>query len=229
MRIPLLILAVALSSSVPRLHAQALVVDQGSYTIEIEGRPAGEEHFTIRRAGALQVVREISSGTVTLGGGTAAMEVHPLMEVVGNARRVTSYQVKVSGDGDAEVALRLAGSRYVASVRSRNGEEEREYRALPGTRILEEDVAHLHRYLQGASPGQWIPVLEPRTGRSFRLQVTRISADTLHIGWRTVPATRMELAGGEDSRAVWFDGQGRVLRVEVPARKYVAVRRDLVG
>jgi len=229
MRIPLLILLAGLATSAAGLDAQALVVDEGSYAIEIDGTPAGLERFTIRRAGVLQEVREISSGTLTLGSGAAAVEVHPLLEVVGNARRVASYQVKVSGDGNPEVALRLAGGRYVASIRSRSGEEEREYRALPGTRILEEDVAHLHHYLEDASPGQRIPVIEPRTGRSFQLEVASVAEDTLRIGWRTVPARRMELTGGADSRSVWFDGQGRVLRVEVPARKYVAVRQDIVG
>jgi len=34
---------------------------------------------------------------------------------------------------------------------------------------------------------------------------------------------------GEQERVVWFDRQGRVLRVDIPALQYVAERSDLVG
>jgi hypothetical protein len=40
-------------------------------------------------------------------------------------------------------------------------------------------------------------------------------------------ARRFHLAGGEHPRDVWFDDQGRVLRLEVPSLGYVAERESL--
>jgi hypothetical protein len=38
----------------------------------------------------------------------------------------------------------------------------------------------------------------------------------------------VDFTSGEERHAVWFDRLGRVLRVEVPARGYVAERVDLL-
>lgn len=53
--------------------------------------------------------------------------------------------------------------------------------------------------------------------------------ESLNISHTTVHARKVTFTAGEDHRVVWFDRQGRVLRVEVPAWGYVAERQDLVG
>jgi hypothetical protein len=52
----------------------------------------------------------------------------------------------------------------------------------------------------------------------------------LRLGPNRVPALRVDFASDrDDDRVVWFDRQGRVLRVEIPSLRYVAERIDLVG
>jgi hypothetical protein len=53
--------------------------------------------------------------------------------------------------------------------------------------------------------------------------------ESLQLGPNVVDARRVELSAGDDRRIVWFDRLGRVLRVSIPARGYVAQRTDLVG
>jgi hypothetical protein len=48
------------------------------------------------------------------------------------------------------------------------------------------------------------------------------------VGSTTLAARRVEYTAGEDSRWVWYDALGRVLRVEIPATGYVAVRTDVL-
>jgi hypothetical protein len=62
------------------------------------------------------------------------------------------------------------------------------------------------------------------------LAVTSRDDQSLVLGPNSVPSRRVELSSEEgDDRVVWFDRQGRVLRVEVPALGYAAERTDLVG
>ncbi len=141
-----------------------------------------------------------------------------------------SYQLKVSGAQTAELSLALAGRRYVSRIRTDAGEEEREFLARPETRILEEDVAHQYYFLRNvregvACPRDRAPHPPPAPTRRVRLDGR---GGARRRGAR-VQARRVSFSGGDAERVVWYDRQGRVLRVEIPSRGYVAERQDLVG
>ena len=108
-------------------------------------------------------------------------------------------------------------------------EEEREFLARPETRILEEGVAHHYYFLSSLREGSAAPVLEPRTRRQLRLVASAWVDQVLDLGTTQVPARRVVFTAGEEERIVWFDRQGRVLRLEIPSRSFAAVRTDLVG
>lgn len=211
------------------ISAQSVVVDEGTFTVTRAGDAAGTERFTIRRAGVGDDAIVIANAVIQLDRGEGATEFRPLLEVTPLDDASTNYQLKVSGAETAELSVRLAGQRYVSRIQTETGEEEREFLARPGTRILEEAVAHHYYFLRTAREGSRIPVIEPRTRRQLQLVVSAPENTELRIGAVRVQARKVTLTAGDDARAVWFDAQGRVLRVEVPAIGYVAVRQDLVG
>jgi hypothetical protein len=49
------------------------------------------------------------------------------------------------------------------------------------------------------------------------------------LGARDEPAPKETFTAADETRMVWIDRQGRVLRVEIPSAGYVAERQDLVG
>ena len=52
--------------------------------------------------------------------------------------------------------------------------------------------------------------------------------ENVTIGESTVPLYHLEVQpDGGDMRHVWLDDLGRVIRVEIPSRGYVAVRTSL--
>jgi hypothetical protein len=53
--------------------------------------------------------------------------------------------------------------------------------------------------------------------------------EELRLGPNRVDARKVVFRDGEQELIVWFDRQGRVLRVEIPTLQYVAERQDLVG
>ena len=223
------LLGVLVASAPHPVGAQSVLVDEGTFSVRIGGRDAGTEQFAIRRAGMGNDATVIANGVIHMTTQAGDIELRPLLETVLPNGAATSYQLKVSGIETAELSLALAGRRYVSRIRTQEGEEEREFLARPETRILEEGVAHQYYFLHNVSEGARIPVIEPRTRRQLQLVASAWTDEELHIGAASVQARRVSFSGGDAERVVWYDRQGRVLRLEIPARGYVAERQDLVG
>ncbi len=209
------------------LAAQSVVVDEGTFAVTLDGAPAGTERFTIRRAGVGGDAIVIANAVIELDRGAGPMELRPLLEATPVDDASSSYQLKVSGAETSELSVRLAGRRYVSRIHTEEGEEEREFLARPGTRIVEEGVAHQYYFLRGVREGSSAPVIEPRTRSQFQLAASAPTEERVTVGSAYVTARKVTFSSGEDVRHVWFDEQGRVVRVEIPGRGYVAQRRDL--
>ena len=212
------------------VSGQGVVVDQGRFVVLVAGREVGSEEFVIRRAGLGSGDAIFASGVVTLRSGAQTQEVRPLLRVTPLDGSAESYQVTVSGREAADIRLARSGRRYVATIRTAEGDEDREFQARPETHVLELDVAHHYYFLRSMREGREGPVLVPRT----RAQLTIVAADgvteDLRLGPNVVSARKVVFTTDDgEVRMVWFDRQGRVLRVEIPATRYVAERTDLVG
>jgi hypothetical protein len=205
-----------------------VVIDQGRFSVTVGGRAAGTEDFTIRRAGLGRDDALCANGAVTLTLPSGPQEIRPLLRAAPPNGVASEYQVQVSGVDALDLRLRRAGRRFTAVIRSASGEEQREYPADAETRVLEADVAHHYYFLRDVREGSRIPVLEPRTRSRTELVASPPVEEDLRSGQAVVSARRIDFAGGEERRSVWFDRLGRVLRVEVPARGYVAERVDLM-
>ena len=216
-------------------RAQGVVVDQGTFAISLDGRAAGTEEFTIRRAGLNRDDALFATATVTLRASGAGQEIRLLLRATptdglpkceGNE---PCFQVDVEGPEATSLRLGLSGRRYVARIIDSVGEEIREFLAAPGTRILERDVAHLYYFFRDVREGDVTPVIHPRDRGRASLTAGRWTDEQIQLGPNLVEARRVELADGDDLRIVWFDRLGRVLRVSVPGDGYMAERTDLVG
>lgn len=209
--------------------AQNVVLDQGTFRIWVDGREAGTEEFTIRRAGLGADATIIAHAVVSLTVPEGARELRPVLEALLPDGTASGYQLKISGSETTELSVNLAGRRYVSMLRSDVGEEEREFLARPETRIVEAWVAHQYYFLRGVREGERAHVIEPRSRRQVQLVVGVWSEEALTLGANVVQARKVALTSGDETRTVWFDQQGRVLRVDVPALGYRAQRDDLVG
>lgn len=234
-----LCLAAALSFSLlpaPRsLAAQGVVVDQGTFTVTLGGRPVGTEEFTIRRAGLNRDDALFATATVTLSRDGSNQQVRLLLraEPTGGIPKCEGaepcYQIDVEGFEPMSLRLGLSGRRFVARIVAQVGEEIREFPAASGTRILERDVAHLYYFLRDLREGATAPVISPRDRSRTTLTAGHWTDEQIQIGPNVVQARRVEFVAGDDRRIVWFDRLDRVLRVSVPAEGYLAERSDLVG
>ena len=225
-----LLAVAALVATAASATAQGIVVDQGSFAVLIDGRDAGTETFTLRRAGLGRDDAVFANGVISLRREGQTQEIRPLLRARPSEGTSESYQVSVTGPHPVEARLARSGRRFVATIRSEAGAEDREFQARAGTRILELDVAHHYYFLRDVREGAEIHTIEPRTRRQVTLTAGPRADVEIVLGPNTVSARRVTFAGDEDDeRTVWFDRQGRVLRVEIPSSGYAAERTDLVG
>ena len=227
---PLLSLAcLVLGLTATPLWGQGVIVDQGTFSVRMAGEEAGTEEFVIRRAGLGSGDALFASGSVTMTS-PAQQVIRPLLRVRPLTGAADEYQVQVTGRDAAEIRLGLTGRRYVASIRSDMGAEDREFQARPDTRVIESGVAHHYYFVRDDREGREIYVLEPRSRRQLTLVAGATVQEELQLGPNVVSARRTTFsAEGNEDRIVWFDRQGRVLKVEIPNLGYVAERTDLVG
>lgn len=208
---------------------QRVVVDEGTFTIYHDGQEVGTEEFTIRREGLGAGATVLAHAVVKVAGPDGPTEMRPLLQTTLPDGAASNYQLSISGARATELSLALVGRRFVSLIRTQRGEEEREFPAGPGTRILEQDIAHQYYFLRNQREGSATPAIEPSTRSRFDLVASPWSEEEIRIGVNRIQTRRVTFSVDGEDRHVWYDRQGRVLRVQVPARAYLAERADLVG
>ena len=230
MQKPLQLLTLTVLASTPGVVAgQSVVVDEGTFEISINGRRAGTEDFAIRRSGVGPSAQTIATAEITITAPGERLDLRPALQVVGGAMAVAAYQIKISGSREEEVFVTVGNGRFLLRMRSDRGEQERELRAAPGTLLLDTNVAHQHYFLSQRllSTDRSIPVIVPREGRQYELVITDSAPETVQIAGQTVDSRHLRLSVGQETRELWVDLEGRVLRITDSSSGYAAVRTAL--
>jgi hypothetical protein len=205
--------------------AQSAVVDEGTFMVTRGGAPIGRESFRIVRAPG-------PNGQVFRATGQSAL---------GDVRFTTSlgtdssgvpvtYESELSQRG--EVIQRLQGrgrpGRFSVVVWTKSGEAAREYLLNNGALLIDDEVIHQFYFIPVAAARGQLVVIAPRAGRQGHYRLEERSSETVEIAGRGVATRRFALipASG-DSRVVWTDANGRLLKVSIPEKGITAVRDDL--
>jgi len=211
--------------------AQAAVVDQGIFVVELGGRAVGTERFRILRSGFGDNAQTIAQGTLDLVQDGLRQNIQSLLGTVGGRMFLDAYQVKVSLPSEVVVRLELRGDRMVSETTSQAGVEEREYRevlAQTPTVVLDRFFAHQYFFVapHQTPTGANLSVIFPRPGGQSNGRLRMIAVEPVTLGNITIQAQRLELRLDGAVHDIWLDGQQRVLRVQIPSQGYVARRRD---
>jgi hypothetical protein len=206
--------------------AQGVLLDEGTFRILIEGREVGTESFDIRRAEPDAEMQIIARGEIRMNLSDGRVDLQPLLRTGGSDMGVTAYRLQISGHTSEQIDVRIEDRRFTTTVRSEVGERQQQSRATPGTLLLETGVAHQYYMLAArvGSQGGTVPIIVPREGAQFDLTVTIVGTESVQIGGESLSARHLRLEGRGETRELWVDNEGRVLRLEFPAGGYVAVR-----
>lgn len=211
------------------------VVDEGTFEVTVDGRPAGTERFVIRQNGSGASAETLASGQIRLNIAEGVLELAPRLRTTGVRSDPVSYQVEIGGSAPRTIVGTVGRGRFSAKIVTPSGEQLREYVASNGAVVLEDGVAHHYYFLaQRLREGQ-VPVLVPRDNRQVVATVGNRGEERVEVAGRSVPAFHLVVRlRPDEERHVWLDALNRVLRVEhcrtgaarcVPT--YSAVRTEL--
>ncbi|HKP75038.1 MAG TPA: hypothetical protein VJT67_05810 [Longimicrobiaceae bacterium] len=208
--------------------AAAQNIDQGTFTVSVDGHEVGTEQFTITQSGSGTVAVTMASGRVDLRLPSGSLQLAPRLRAQGVGADPVQYQVDVSGDAPQRVVGTIGGGRVSAKIVTSAGEQLREYVASAGAVVLDEGVAHHYYFLATRTHAGRVPVIVPRENRQVMATVTSRGEEPVQIAGRSVRLFHLNVAPqGGDPADVWVDDLNRVIKVEVPARQYLAVRTAL--
>lgn len=203
--------------------AGAQVIDRGTYHLTVNGTAVATEEFEIRRSGSGTAVVTGIRGKVTFRTGRT---IETLLEARGPELSVNRYSASIAGDERRMVVLGRVGNRLEARTSAEWGEELREYRASPATVLLEDDIAHHYFLLSSLVSDNRTSVhaISPLTESEGELAVISRTDETITIGGERVGTTKVRIGAGDAARELWFDSAGRLMRLSVPARGFLAER-----
>ena len=213
--------ALFLLTAASAASAQVTTVDRGTFTILRDGAPVGREEFEIRSLPGVDGASVEARATVTLDG----RAIHPTLSARPSGAPL-AYRVEVRrGSEVVERATgQTSGGRLRVDAQTAGGRSAREFPAGDGLVVLDDAVFHQDHFV--ARPGA-VTAVAPRRNVQQALRVSAGGSDRVRIGGRDVAATRFTIAdpAGAD-RTLWVDGEGRVLKVVVPALGLTAERDE---
>jgi hypothetical protein len=216
---------VALSSATfaTSLTSQVATVDEGSFTITVNGARAGREDFRIRSTPGANGAELVATANVSYG----TRRVLPQLQA--DAMGVPSrYVVEVKeGPGADERVVGMVGSgRVSARVTTSRGESANEFSVSQGAVVIDDDVFHQYYFLVRRPAGS-VSVIVPRRNAQVVMRVAEAGSEKISIGGTSIDGRRFTIADpGGANREVWADASGRLLKVAIPSRGIVALRDD---
>ncbi|MDR0787936.1 MAG: hypothetical protein LBG44_08740 [Gemmatimonadota bacterium] len=222
--VPLLVLGVMAVEASAQTNAQ----DEGTFEILVNGRPAGTEEFTIRQTGVGSAAEFVATGRVQVLLPTGRLDLTTRLRASGFQADPVTYEATTVSSAPRRMIASIGGGRVSARTVTPSGEQLREYLASEGAVVLDEGVMHQYYFLVRRTRGGRVPVLIPRENRQVMAQVTDLGESLVNIQGVQVSLYQLSVQpDGGDERRVWTDALGRVIRVEIPALSYVAVRTEL--
>lgn len=198
------------------------LIDEGTFMITAPGLPPQTENF--------RILRDANGGIVATG-----------QLVAGSERVISSLTTDTLGtpiDYDLTVHDRRVqtmhvhattrGGRMSSMSSDEKGDESmREYPVSPGSAlILDDELRHqLYFVTLGRRSGN-VHIISPRGARSANYALVAHGLEPIQVADRTITATHYSLGTGPDERDFWVDGNGRLLKVTMPAKGIVALRDE---
>ena len=221
---PLLLLCGAVSVGV----AQTGTEDEGTFEVLVNNRPVGTEQFSIRQAGVGAGAQFVATGRVQVLLPTGNLDLTPRLVSSGFQADPVSYEVTVAGDAARRIVGTIGSGRFTAKIVTPSGEQLREFVASSGATVVDEGVAHHYYFLARRTREGRVPILIPRENRQVMAQVSDRGEEQMNIRGTNVTLYHLVvMPDGGEARHVWVDSLGRVIRVEIPDRSYIALRTEL--
>jgi hypothetical protein len=207
----------------PPIMAQGRLVDQGIFEISRGSEIVGREEFTIRAG------RQQSPGvgfTLTVQSYYPADRARPvLVSVVEYGADSLPNVARIDGDtGDRPSVLVLFEPRRITVRQVTPGAESaRQYPATARALLSDELLVCLHTLLPSNTDGT-VSLIDPRTGNQEALELTDMGRVRTLVNGTEMTLRHRSLGSNERARHLWYDADGRLIKIEIIAAGVVAFR-----
>jgi hypothetical protein len=220
MRLALVVAAITLA---PSRVQQVEIVDEGSFVLYRDGQRIGREQFSIRRTSGADGATLLARSTTTLE--RRRVETMVRTDTAGQPLEF-SIEDYVDGRLDSRVKGGAVGPRFVQQISNGRGQSEKELRLARGTVLADSESVYQFYFVARTRGVERVPLLFPRRLSRDSASITvRSENQEVELGNGRVPARHlivMDAAG--TATDVWLDAKGRLLRVAIQSRGFVAVR-----
>ena len=218
----LLLTAVA-TTPVGGQQGGAKSVDEGSFTITVNGQRVGREDFSIAGTPTGRGTEYIAKATIVMGDRRLA----PAMQADSMGTPMT-YQIQTRNASDQEWwSGTISRGRVDARMRTPKGEARKEYIVTEGAVILDDDVFHQYYFVVSRARTGTAAVVIPHRNVQMTLRISNAGNDGVSIAGKEIEALHYVLTEPSGAqRDLWVDAQGRVLKVAIPSKGIVALRDD---
>lgn len=208
------------------LPAQAVVIDAGTFSLEVSGQRVGREDFSIRRAPEGALATFVAQGNVVKGGLRYTVVLNT--DSVGVPQ---TFRLQTLSAGKELESVTGEWRRGLWSGRSESaiGESAREFRLPESTVALADEVVHQIWFVLRGGADRSVQVLMPRRLEMRSAWVESAGTERMAIGLREFDAQRWiirDSRGGQVLQEAWTDAAGRLLRVRVPSESLEALRDE---
>ena len=208
--------------------AQFMANDAGIFDVRVGGRSVGSEQFSIQQSGSGANAEIQANGRVDLVLPTGAVDLVTGLRTAGFLAQPVGYEVTVGGTAPRKIVGTIGDGRFSARIATPSGEQMREYLASPEAIVLDDGVAHHYYFLGRRIRDGRVPIIVPRDNRQSMATVSDAGVENVTVGDTLVSLYRLDVQPDSgEMRHVWLDDLGRVIRVDIPSRGYVAVRTEL--
>ncbi len=216
---------VLLSAAPIALGGQALVLDEGTFSLFMNGERIGREDFSLRAS------RGADGGYIGQGNLLNGEQRRTVVLTVDSAGTPLRFQLDTREDGKVIASVAGQRERQIWSARNvRAGvESAREFRLPFDTFIAEMGVVHQLWFVVRLGAGRPITLLAPSGQTQERVVLEEQAPDRVPLGLREFVARRWVLRRLEDGVVLWelwTDSAGRLLKATDRVSSLEALRDD---
>jgi hypothetical protein len=198
--------------------AEQRIIDSGTLLVTRDGMALGREEFTVRAAapGGITIsVRSFYPPDRAEPVVTTQVELRPDSQLAG-------AQVEDLGAGGRRILLQADPRRVTVRSVSPTGESVRQYPASGRLIVADDSALSLYAVHPGSVPS--VGQIWPRGPRRAVSPLGDLGLETTPWWGETRQLRHLVLGDGPDSRHLWYDLEGRLMKVEIPGAMLLGLR-----
>jgi hypothetical protein len=216
-------LTAVIAGFAPTATAQSGVVDQATLVVTRGSSTVGKEQFVLRSG------RQSAPGsgfTLTVRAHYPANRSDPILvstiEFGPDSQPVTGRFDLDAGDRPS-VLVSVAPRRITVRRVTPGAESAQQYPAAARALLTDEYLVSLYAILPSRGQGA-ITTIDPRTGRSEELELADLGSGSTLVGDTRMTLRHLTLGSGNHVSHLWYDAQGRLMKVELADGSIIASR-----